>query len=871
MKTLKTLLLTLLFPAFSLAQCPEHVFFTELHYDNAGADKNEGFELYFAPGISPENFTVFLYNGADGKVYKEIPLSGSPSTLEQSIFYPSSLQNGPDGLALTNQNGKLLHFISYEASFLASDGPAQDLWSQDIGISESSSSPLNWSLQLKGIGSSYRDLHWLLDSSSYNYHDFTLLQDLPLFEAHAKVLNPKTLLLSFSGGYAPETIQVSQIQGLDLESIQALDSFNYLLLLDDSVRENPLVHFSIVDLSTANLTSYPCPIELSYFYSENLNELIISEIHYNPKSSEDLEFIELYNPTDGNISLAHCKLIGAIEQDFTNEDIPSKSTFILYRDSSAFLQHFPKPEHALEWTSGNLSNSGECLFLSNFDGDTVASACFDAGGDWPSEANNGGASLSNRFLKNHAAAASDWFATQVSNSLLPEEKANPGIFEAYIPELRILGHEIINKRQVAVHFNDVLDSQSALTCHLGADLAIASTHIMDSSLILVLEKHLPISTKHVLSIEKIQGLQHRLALSDSIVFAYNPTKPRLFVSEIMYNPPESGSDKYEFIEIINLGYDTAQLAALSFNKGIELSFPELTLAPLSRLLLVADSILMKEKVLSPCPIMQYKGTLSNSGETLSMLNTEGEVVLEQRYDNTKSWPQLADGLGSSLVFESKSGQLSHSQSLWFVDMLPYFASPGADEQKPGQRGGFISSRDSILESHDNFSLNLWKGKNQEMACFWVDIQLSAKQKKELFPLHDFPIPICWSDSGQKSLHLPLPTSSWDSLSFFIAYGQNIIPIDSVFTLHLDKSEDIDVITSIHESAAIESIYFPNPVQEFLHRSARFKYETWILSNLLGKPIIEWKSGEESLDCRSLMPGIYLLRTRENKFIGKISR
>ncbi|RMF54692.1 MAG: T9SS C-terminal target domain-containing protein, partial [Bacteroidetes bacterium] len=70
-------------------------------------------------------------------------------------------QNGaPDGLALVDAGNNVVQFLSYEGSFTAVDGPAAGLTSTDIGVSETGSTPVGYSLQLAGTGSFYEDFAW---------------------------------------------------------------------------------------------------------------------------------------------------------------------------------------------------------------------------------------------------------------------------------------------------------------------------------------------------------------------------------------------------------------------------------------------------------------------------------------------------------------------------------------------------------------------------------------------------------------------------------------------------------------------------------------------------------------------------------------
>ena len=78
------------------------------------------------------------------------------------VNYPTNgLQNGsPDGLALVDSDSNVVQFLSYEGSFMADGGPAGGMVSTDIGVAESTSTPVGYSLQLTGTGTVYDDFTW---------------------------------------------------------------------------------------------------------------------------------------------------------------------------------------------------------------------------------------------------------------------------------------------------------------------------------------------------------------------------------------------------------------------------------------------------------------------------------------------------------------------------------------------------------------------------------------------------------------------------------------------------------------------------------------------------------------------------------------
>ncbi|MFG0329990.1 MAG: endonuclease [Phycisphaerales bacterium] len=137
----------------------------ELHYDNSGSDTGEFVEVAGPAGTDLSNWLIVSYNGRNGEWYKSTTLSGVIPDHENGFgaisFAISGLQNGaPDGIALVDPTNGVVQFLSYEGSFVAQDGPASGLASENIGVSESSSTPVGHSLQLAGTGCAYGDFVW---------------------------------------------------------------------------------------------------------------------------------------------------------------------------------------------------------------------------------------------------------------------------------------------------------------------------------------------------------------------------------------------------------------------------------------------------------------------------------------------------------------------------------------------------------------------------------------------------------------------------------------------------------------------------------------------------------------------------------------
>lgn len=145
------------------------VFINEIHYDNAGSDTGEGVELAGAAGLDLAGWSLVMYNGSTSSLspYATVALGGVFGDMQNGMgvlgFAFAGIQNGgPDGVALVDDVGGVVQFLSYEGSFTAATGPAAGLASDDIGVAEDSSTLAAYSLQLVGAGRDYTDFSWAL-------------------------------------------------------------------------------------------------------------------------------------------------------------------------------------------------------------------------------------------------------------------------------------------------------------------------------------------------------------------------------------------------------------------------------------------------------------------------------------------------------------------------------------------------------------------------------------------------------------------------------------------------------------------------------------------------------------------------------------
>ena len=165
-----SLLLILCASLFGFGQDP---WINEIHYDNAGADVNEGVEVAVPVSYScgTNNLRLVFYNGGNGLRYSEnnVPTTG---TIVNGVRFAwvnrSGMQNGsPDGVALVCGT-TVIQFLSYEGSFTAMDDVALGMTSADIGVQETGFTTSTESLQLQGTGCQYSDFTWAADITYTN-------------------------------------------------------------------------------------------------------------------------------------------------------------------------------------------------------------------------------------------------------------------------------------------------------------------------------------------------------------------------------------------------------------------------------------------------------------------------------------------------------------------------------------------------------------------------------------------------------------------------------------------------------------------------------------------------------------------------------
>ncbi|MDB6071871.1 MAG: hypothetical protein JWL81_3042, partial [Verrucomicrobiales bacterium] len=151
-----------------------------------------------------------------------------------------------------------------------------------------------------------------------------------------------------------------------------------------------------------------------------LNNLRITELHYRPAAG-GVEFIELKNTGTQSIDLTGVSF--ALGQPFSIAGVtPSAYTFgalslaageyiVLTENTALFRGIYGNgPRLAPDWTSGNLSNSGEQITLLDASGNAIHDFSYGTAAPWPVAANGGGPSMEVINLNGDYSQGTNWRA-----------------------------------------------------------------------------------------------------------------------------------------------------------------------------------------------------------------------------------------------------------------------------------------------------------------------------------------------------------------------------------------------------------------------------------------------------------------------------
>jgi len=119
----------------------------------------------------------------------------------------------------------------------------------------------------------------------------------------------------------------------------------------------------------------------------------------------------------------------------------------------------------------------------------------------------------------------------------------------------------------------------------------------------------------------------------------------LTISEIMYNSP--GED-LEFLEFYNASTEAIDLSGYSIMDAVNYTFPSLLLEPEATFIITNNSAKF-QRFYSLSADEWTSGALGNSGEVITVMDANQEIIVYVEYSDNQPWSQMADGGGASLT------------------------------------------------------------------------------------------------------------------------------------------------------------------------------------------------------------------------------
>jgi len=166
------------------------------------------------------------------------------------------------------------------------------------------------------------------------------------------------------------------------------------------------------------------------------------------------------------------------------------------------------------------------------------------------------------------------------------------------------------------------------------------------------------------------------------ITALSAANAQLVISEIMYNPPESGTDSLEFIEIHNAGSTAINVDQyiLAFSNTTDTLTGSIAAGGFYVSAVKASAF---ESAFGVAPTSVWSGSgLSNGGREITLTDANGGNVSAVTYDDAAPWPTSPDGDGPSLELcdvnspgDGANWQASTTTTGFSTNGAEVFASP----------------------------------------------------------------------------------------------------------------------------------------------------------------------------------------------------
>ncbi len=209
-----------------------------------------------------------------------------------------------------------------------------------------------------------------------------------------------------------------------------------------------------------------------------------------------------------------------------------------------------------------------------------------------------------------------------------------------------------NLSEVKVSFDEPVDTSAEnIANYTGIDVATAIRNTTLDTVTLTLATPLLNAVHYTLSITNIADEAGNI---NSNVYDFDIfidlTAPAIVITEIMYNPPESGTDSLEFIELYNNGDVAVDMNGYVLTYGNNtFVFPNGIILEPDQFLIVAPNAAAVNNFYGITAIQGTTGAIPNTGTKILLKTLYGVEVDSLTFGSAAPWPSEANGKGPSLT------------------------------------------------------------------------------------------------------------------------------------------------------------------------------------------------------------------------------
>lgn len=200
-----------------------------------------------------------------------------------------------------------------------------------------------------------------------------------------------------------------------------------------------------------------------------------------------------------------------------------------------------------------------------------------------------------------------------------------------------------------------------------------------------------------------------------LLFTLVSLRAQIVITEIMYNPPPSGPDTLEYVEIFNNSGTPVNLSGWNFTQGFNFTFPDGTFIGPGGYLVIAQNAPYFESKFGFAPLAMGAGSaLTNTGEDIELRDAGGTVQDLVDYLPTAPWPTAANGGGPSMVLcdpntDNNTGgawQAASTSAGFSIAGTEVFANPGQASQCGGGSALVAADDDLVVTAGVAADLNV---------------------------------------------------------------------------------------------------------------------------------------------------------------------